>query len=147
LTKNLNAIKCFMLDMDGTFYLGDHLLPGALEFMAHLQNNGIDYLFLTNNSSKHGGIYADKIRRMGFDVDKSKIFTSGEATTIYLKNKTDYRSIYLVGTPALRKNLFGAGFTSLLTRIRTRWYLVLIRPSPTKKSGSSAILYVMDYPI
>ncbi len=111
MVNNIHHIKCFMLDMDGTFYLGDHLLPGALEFMAHLQNNGIDYLFLTNNSSKHGGIYADKIRRMGFDVDKSKIFTSGEATTIYLKNKTDYRSIYLVGTPALEEEFVGAGFS------------------------------------
>ncbi|MBM3137879.1 MAG: HAD-IIA family hydrolase [Chloroflexi bacterium] len=99
-----------MLDMDGTFYLGDHLLPGALEFMKYLQEKGIDYLFLTNNSSKHGGIYADKICKMGFDVDESKIFTSGEATTIYLKNKTDYRSIFLVGTPALEEEFIEAGF-------------------------------------
>jgi 4-nitrophenyl phosphatase/NagD protein len=99
-----------MLDMDGTFYLGDKLLPGALEFMAYLQDTGIDYLFLTNNSSKHGGIYADKIRKMGFDVDESKIFTSGEATTIYIKNKTDYRSVYLVGTPALEEEFGVSGF-------------------------------------
>ena len=110
LTKELDHIKCFMLDMDGTFYLGDHLLPGALEFMAYLQDAGIDYLFLTNNSSKHGGIYADKIRKMGFEVDESKIFTSGEATTISLKNKTNYRSIYLVGTPALEEEFISAGF-------------------------------------
>jgi 4-nitrophenyl phosphatase/NagD protein len=99
-----------MLDMDGTFYLGDQLLPGALEFMAYLQDMGIDYLFLTNNSSKHGGIYADKIRKMGFDVDESKIFTSGEATTIYIKNKTNYRSVYLVGTPALEEEFGVSGF-------------------------------------
>jgi ribonucleotide monophosphatase NagD (HAD superfamily) len=47
-----------MLDMDGTFYLGDRLLPGALDFMDYLDKNNIDYLFLTNNSSKHGGNYA-----------------------------------------------------------------------------------------
>jgi 4-nitrophenyl phosphatase/NagD protein len=99
-----------MLDMDGTFYLGDQLLPGALEFMTYLQENEIDYLFLTNNSSKHGGIYAEKIRHMGFDVDESKIFTSGEATTIYIKNATPYKSIYLVGTPALDEEFVSAGF-------------------------------------
>jgi 4-nitrophenyl phosphatase/NagD protein len=99
-----------MLDMDGTFYLGDHLLPGALEFMAYLQEKGIDYLFLTNNSSKHGGIYAEKIRKMGFNVDETRIFTSGEATTVYIKNATTYKSIYLVGTPALEEEFVGAGF-------------------------------------
>jgi len=77
--------------MDGTFYLGDHLLPGALEFMAYLEEKEIDYLFLTNNSSKHGGIYAEKIRKMGFDVDENRIFTSGEATTIYLKKETSHK--------------------------------------------------------
>lgn len=96
--------------MDGTFYLGDHLLPGALEFMAYLEEKEIDYLFLTNNSSKHGGIYAEKIRKMGFDVDENRIFTSGEATTIYLKKETSYKSIYLVGTRALEDEFIHAGF-------------------------------------
>jgi len=31
-----------MLDMDGTFYLGDKLLPGALEFMDYLRENNLD---------------------------------------------------------------------------------------------------------
>ena len=42
----------FLLDMDGTFYLGDRLLPGALELIELCQSRGTDYLFLTNNSSR-----------------------------------------------------------------------------------------------
>ncbi len=110
MTKNLSQKKCYMLDMDGTFYLGDKLLPGALEFMDYLRENKIDYLFLTNNSSKHGSMYAEKIKKLGFDVDEAKIFTSGEATTIYLKKKTKFRRIYLVGTPALEEEFSSAGF-------------------------------------
>lgn len=110
MTKNLNQIKCYMLDMDGTFYLGDKLLPGALDFMDYLDKNKIDYLFLTNNSSKHGGIYAEKIKNLGFEVDETRIFTSGEATTIFINNKTKYRKIYLVGTPELEKEFVNAGF-------------------------------------
>ena len=83
----LNEIDCFLLDMDGTFFLGNELLPGALDFMDYLGENGIDYLFLTNNSSKHAGLYAEKIRELGFDVPVEKIFTSGEATTIYLNKQ------------------------------------------------------------
>lgn len=107
---DLGKIKCFMLDMDGTFYLGENLLPGSLEFMSLLKEKELDYLFLTNNSSKHGGNYAEKIRQLGFDVDVTKIFTSGEATTIYLRKETSYRDIFLVGTRALADEFISAGF-------------------------------------
>ena len=30
--EKLSRIKCFMLDMDGTFYLGANLLDGSLDF-------------------------------------------------------------------------------------------------------------------
>lgn len=108
--EKLKSIKCFMLDMDGTFYLSDHLLPGALEFMDFLAKKELDYLFLTNNSSKNKDLYTDKIRKLGFNVDADKIFTSGEATCIYLKKHSDFRKIYLLGTPALEKEFIQAGY-------------------------------------
>jgi NagD protein len=56
-----------MLDMDGTFYLSDHLLPGALDFMDYLAKEKLDYLFLTNNSQRARKCM-EKIRNL-FDVD------------------------------------------------------------------------------
>ncbi len=106
----LKDIRCFMLDMDGTFYLGEQLLPGALDFMDYLQRAGLDYLFLTNNSSKHASLYAQKIRGMGFDVPAEKIFTSGEATTIYLGKQKPGAKVYLAGTPALEEEFRKSGF-------------------------------------
>jgi 4-nitrophenyl phosphatase len=108
--QELNSIKCYMLDMDGTFYLGNRLLPGSLEFMDYLSIKNLDYLFLTNNSSKNRTIYTEKIRKLGFNVVESKIFTSGEATTIYLKSQTNYRKIFLLGTEALENEFLLAGF-------------------------------------
>jgi len=99
-----------MLDMDGTFYLSDHLLPGALEFMDHLAKEKLDYLFLTNNSSKSKEMYKGKIRMLGFNVDADRIFTSGEATSIYLRKHTNFQKIYLVGTSALEREFTEAGF-------------------------------------
>ena len=29
----LQEVKCFLLDMDGTFYLGENILPGSLDFI------------------------------------------------------------------------------------------------------------------
>jgi 4-nitrophenyl phosphatase len=111
LLSKLTDILLFLLDMDGTFYLGDRLLPGALEFIDLCQFRGIDYLFLTNNSSKHRGQYAEKLRRLGLEIDEDKIFTSGEATTIYLGKQKSEARIYLVGTPALEAEFNSHGFT------------------------------------
>ena len=36
----LKDIKCFLLDMDGTFYLGDRIIPGSLEFIDKVVSGG-----------------------------------------------------------------------------------------------------------
>jgi len=107
--NQLKNIKCYLLDMDGTFYLGGQLLPGALEFMSLIINTKKDYLFLTNNSSKHAGLYADKIRAMGFEVPENKILTSGEATTIYINEHFQDKQVFLAGTQALVDEFINAG--------------------------------------
>jgi 4-nitrophenyl phosphatase len=106
----LHNIRCFLLDMDGTFYLGNQLLPGALEFIDLLEKRGVDYLFLTNNSSRTRKEYADKIRSMGLEVSESKIFTSGEATALYLSAKKPGAKLFVVGTPALEREFEEHGF-------------------------------------
>src|SRR5512138_2826776 len=109
-TAKLLDVKCFLLDMDGTFYLGNRLLPGALEFIHLLNERGIQFLFLTNNSSRTQKEYADKIRRLGLDLPENKIFTSGEATAIYLAKRKPGASLYVVGTPALEREFSEHGF-------------------------------------
>jgi 4-nitrophenyl phosphatase/NagD protein len=108
--KKLNDVKCFLLDMDGTFYLGHQLLPGALELINLLQQRGTQFLFLTNNSSRTRREYADKIRRFGLDLPESRIFTSGEATALYLARRKPGATLYVVGTPALEREFAEHGF-------------------------------------
>lgn len=108
--NKLAEIRYFVLDMDGTIYLGDRLLPGALGLINLLEQHGIGYLFLTNNSSRHRGQYASKLRRLGLDVAEEKIFTSGEATAIYIGRQKAGARTYLVGTPALEDEFRRHGF-------------------------------------
>jgi 4-nitrophenyl phosphatase len=109
-TEPLQYVKCFLLDMDGTFNLGDQLIDGSLRFIQTLDQLGKDYLFLTNNSSKHRGQYAEKITRLGLPVADDKVFTSGEATTIYIQKNFDASALYVVGTPALEEEFRQHGF-------------------------------------
>jgi 4-nitrophenyl phosphatase len=110
MTKQLDHIRCFLLDMDGTFYLGNRLLPGALELIALFEQRKIDFLFLTNNSSRTRHEYAEKLRRLGANLPETKIFTSGEATAIYLATQKPGASLFVVGTPALENEFREHGF-------------------------------------
>src|SRR5512141_665167 len=95
--NRLLQVKCFLLDMDGTFNLGENLIQGSLEFITTLSRLGRDYLFLTNNSSKDRGQYAEKIRRLGLPVPEEKIFTSGEAAALTLQQEHTAARLFLVG--------------------------------------------------
>jgi len=106
----LSNIKCFLLDMDGTFYLGNQLLDGALHFIDILREQNRDFLFLTNNSSKNRCEYAEKITKLGLELSEDKVFTSGEATAIFLKQNYPSNKIFLLGTPSLEEEFKGYGF-------------------------------------
>jgi len=106
----LLRVKCFLLDMDGTFNLGDKIIEGSLHFIDTLDELGLDYLFLTNNSSKHRSLYAEKITRLGLPIPEEKVFTSGEATALYLAREHPSASVYVVGTPALEEEFRQHGF-------------------------------------
>jgi len=106
----LGNIKCFLLDLDGTSYLGEKLLPGAFELLNLLVERNLDYLFLTNNSSKHAGQYVEKLSRLNVKVGKEHILTSGEATTIYLQKEMPNAKVLIMGTRALEEEFENSGF-------------------------------------
>lgn len=99
----LKNIKLFVLDMDGTFYIGNRILPSSLVFVNKIRETQRKFVFLTNNSSKGPEEYAEKLRKMGVDVEKDDIFTSGEATAMYILKKYGRSRIFLLGTPFLSK--------------------------------------------
>ncbi len=109
--RPLHDIRAFLMDMDGTVYLGRRLLPGAQSFFRLLDRRGIPSLFFTNNSSADRTLYQGKLRELGLDVDAEQIITSGEATALYLTTCTDYRRIYVLGTPSLEGEFRHAGLT------------------------------------
>jgi 4-nitrophenyl phosphatase len=111
IAMDLEHVRCFLLDMDGTFYLGEALLPGALEFIDVLRQQGRDFLFLTNNSSRSQDDYAAKITRLGLPVTREKIFTSGEATARYMRAAYPDAHVFLLGPPSLHAEFREHGIT------------------------------------
>lgn len=106
----LARIRCFLLDMDGTIYLDNLLLPGAAEFIQTLRQQKKRFLFLTNNSSRDKQSYVDKLRSFGIAVGGEQVLTSGEATAGYLAEIHPGAKLFLLATPALAKEFRQHGF-------------------------------------
>jgi len=121
--RKIEDIECFLLDMDGTLYLGDKLIEGAWEFLQILEEQGKQAIFLTNNSSKNKYNYHRKLAKMGIKADPENIFTSGEATAIYINKEKPGAKIFLLGTPLLEEEFKFWGFE--LVHETTPDYVVL----------------------
>ena len=105
----LRDIKLFVLDLDGTFYLGDRILPGSMRFIERVRETGRGFLFFTNNSSKTAARHLEKLGAMGLELTREDIVTSGDVTIDYVKQNHAGASVYLMGNEALREDFLSAG--------------------------------------
>ena len=103
--------KGFICDMDGVLYHGNKILPGTKEFIDWLQNNGKEYLFLTNNSGMTPRELHQKLLRLGVNVPEEHFYTSALATAEFLKNQAPGCSAYVIGDAGLLNALYDAGIT------------------------------------
>ena len=106
--SDIKQKRLFLLDMDGTIYLDDHLFDGTLDFLDYVKSIGGRYLFLTNNSSKGIDKYVEKLAKLGIEATADDFLTSTDATIAYLLPK-NHKKIYAFGTESFRRQLSDAG--------------------------------------
>jgi HAD superfamily hydrolase (TIGR01450 family) len=107
--ERLAGIRCFLLDMDGTFYRGNQILDGSLAFLDTVRTTGRQALFLTNNSSKSADVYIEKLRSMGVRDPFLRVLTSGRAAGQYALRAFPGQSAFVLGTEMLRSELQSIG--------------------------------------
>lgn len=107
----LAQVKCFLLDMDGTLYLGDQLIEGATRMITDLRSRNQNFVFLTNNSSKNARLYSEKLTRLGIPTEVSQVLTSGAATAMHLQRHYSGARVFVVGTTALEEEFTSRGFS------------------------------------
>lgn len=107
--KVFEKTKYFIIDMDGTFYLGNRLIEGADGFIRSLQASGRDFRFFTNNSSNNVKVCCDKLEKMGFPVSEDKIIISSHVTIDYLQKNHAGERVYLLGNERLTADFEAAG--------------------------------------
>ncbi len=103
-------IKLVLFDLDGTIYLGGKLIDGAKELFEKLTSQGVNFAFMTNNSSIGPADYIKKLRDLGLPAAKENILTSCEASKLMLDGLKLGPKIYVLGTKRFIKYLTSVGF-------------------------------------
>ncbi|MFZ2486824.1 MAG: HAD-IIA family hydrolase [Anaerolineae bacterium] len=110
-TSTLRSARAFLLDGDGVLYRGQQALPGAQSFIATLNTSATPYLLLTNNASRTPQQLADAMAEVGIGMDADHIFTSAQATALWLQSRYPAGTLILpVGESGLLVALEEAGF-------------------------------------
>lgn len=107
----MKRYQACLFDLDGTIYHGNKVIEGARRLLHFLRQNGVPYLFLTNNSTKPADVVARKLREMGVVAHSQDVITSATATARYLAERTDCQKVYVIGEEGLTKALAAYGMT------------------------------------
>ncbi len=98
-----------VFDLDGTVYLGEKTLPGAVEMIATLRACGMKTVFISNNPLRSGSAYAAKLTRLGIPATPDDVITSGRVMGTYLSRVAPGARVFVIGEPSLIEEIRQAG--------------------------------------
>ena len=102
-------IDGLIFDLDGTIYLGEQLLPGALEAIPALREAGKRLLFVSNNPLRGRAAYAEKLTSLGLPTTPDEVITSGYVLGYYLAKHAPAQRLYVISEESLKAELRSHG--------------------------------------
>jgi 4-nitrophenyl phosphatase len=116
----LPPIKGYMFDVDGTLLLSDRslggyeVLPGAIEVLAALKDQGVPFVLLTNGSAYPPPEQAAKLRKVGLPIDDEQMITPSSVTADHMSRRGIQRALIL-GVRGVGYALEKVGITTVYT--------------------------------
>ena len=104
----------YAFDLDGTVFLGDAPLPGAIDTIRRIREAGRAVVFVTNNPLHTAEDYAAKLRGSGAPATAADVVTATDALVSYLRSASPQARLLVLGEPVLLETLAGAGFALTL---------------------------------
>src|SRR3954469_8251958 len=98
-----------LLDLDGTVWLGDAALPGAVDAVGALREAGKAVLYVTNDVRLAPEAFVRKLWGLGFQASVAEVLSAGAALQYFLAENGGHRSAYVVGAQALVDHVAEAG--------------------------------------
>lgn len=107
----LETYDGFILDLDGTVYLGDALLPNAFEAIKAIRDAGRKIVYLTNKPLDPSSEYAAKLSRLGLPTMHDEVVSSLDSLVRYLSRKHAGAAVLCVSEPLVEATLIEHGFS------------------------------------
>lgn len=107
----MKQYKGYLIDLDGTMYRGTEVIKEAGDFVRRLQEKGLPYLFVTNNSSRRPEQVAEKLQAFGIQAAKEQVFTTSMATAQFIAVRKPGSTAYVIGEEGIRSALQEKGIT------------------------------------
>ena len=81
----MKSIKGVLFDLDGVFYVGGKLIPGGNETLAWLRAQGIEYRFVTNNTTLSRSALVAKLQHLGLNISENELLSANYAGVLQLQ--------------------------------------------------------------
>jgi HAD superfamily hydrolase (TIGR01450 family) len=123
----IDSYEQFVIDLDGTVYVGEDLTPGAVDAIEALRGAGKGVAFVTNNPRLSGEDYVRKLWKLGLRASLADVVTVGGATQHLLAETRQGRTAFVIGSPAIRQHVSDAGLRVMNgTDLASRAEVVLV---------------------
>ncbi|MGO8960905.1 MAG: HAD-IIA family hydrolase [Streptosporangiaceae bacterium] len=99
----------YAMDLDGTVYLGDELLPQAAETIERIRLAGSRVVFLTNNPLHSPAAYGRRLTDLGIPAAETDVITPLAVLTSYLTRQHPDATVLTVAEPLVGTTLTAAG--------------------------------------
>ncbi|MEI5992805.1 TIGR01457 family HAD-type hydrolase [Candidatus Enterococcus mansonii] len=101
----------YLIDLDGTIYLGKEVIPAGKRFIERLQEQQLPFLFVTNNTTKTPEDVASRLAtEFDIHVSDETVYTASLATIDYMKEIGKGNRVYVIGESGLVDLILSAGF-------------------------------------
>ena len=100
----------WLLDLDGTVYVGEVLVPGAVETVTALRRDGRRVAFLSNKPLQTRADYAEKLTRLGVPAAAEDVINSSLVLARHLATLDPGAPVFLIGERPLAAELTAHGF-------------------------------------
>jgi HAD superfamily hydrolase (TIGR01458 family) len=106
----MNNIKGFLIDLDGVLYIEDQVIPGAVETVNWLRQQGYPFRFLTNTTMRSRDSLVAKLSRFGIQADPGEMFSTAVVAAKWIADKGVSR-VQLLLTEDAQKDFAGFEIT------------------------------------
>lgn len=100
-------------DVDGVILREGEPIWENIKALRKLIDEGKKVIFVTNNSGFSRVLLARQLNYLGLRIDQNNIITSGLSAALYMKRKTDIKSVYVIGEEGLVEEMKNFDFEVL----------------------------------